>query len=170
MAVAVSPWLWVLPYPILVENCLKLFCGSIFFPQKRTCFFKCQTLELPYFNNGWSNWHRRRRMFIGSLLAQLCDLDLWPQSWPWSSIFQGQILKKYDIVREKSGIFFWPCCWQSWFSYYDEGLICESSRMVCSSFFCRGGGCGVAHTSNCGMRGTSHCFIGVEFFLCIKDW
>ena len=67
-------------------------------------FFQGQTLFWPYLRNGWSDWCETKRKCIGWILGTLCDLDLWPHSWPWPWIFQGQI-SKYLYLRN---------CWSDW--------------------------------------------------------
>ena len=56
-------------------------------------FFQGQTLLWPYLSNGWSDWCETKRKCIGCMLGIIYDLDLWPHSWPWPWMFQGQILK-----------------------------------------------------------------------------
>ena len=56
-------------------------------------FFQGQTLFWPYLRNGWSDWCETKRKWIGWILGTICDLDLWPHSWPWPWMFQGQISK-----------------------------------------------------------------------------
>ena len=56
-------------------------------------FFHGQTLFWPYLRNGWSDRCETKRKCIGWMLGPRCDLDLWPHSWPWTCMFQGQILK-----------------------------------------------------------------------------
>ena len=55
--------------------------------------FQGQTLFWPYLRNGWSDWCEIERKCIGWILGTICYLDLWPHSWPWPWIFQGQIWK-----------------------------------------------------------------------------
>ena len=54
-------------------------------------FFQGQTLFWPYLRNGWSDRCETKRKCIGWILDTICDLDLWPNSWPWPWMFQGQI-------------------------------------------------------------------------------
>ena len=42
-----------------------------------------QTLYWTYLRNGWSDWCETKRRCIGWILSELCDLDLWPDPWPW---------------------------------------------------------------------------------------
>ena len=62
-------------------------------------FFQGQTLFWPYLRNGWSNWCETKRKCIGWILGTICDLDLWPPSWPWPWMFQGQISKNSSTYR-----------------------------------------------------------------------
>ena len=50
-------------------------------------FFQGQTLFWPYLRNGWSYWCETKRKCIGWIL-DICDLDLWPHSWPWPWCFK----------------------------------------------------------------------------------
>ena len=72
-----------------VENC---YFGK-FSLKISDVFFQGQTLFWPYLRNSWSHWFETKRKCIGWLLATIYDLDLWPHSWPWPWMFQGQILK-----------------------------------------------------------------------------
>ena len=56
-------------------------------------FFQGQTLFWPNLRYGWSDWCETKRKCIGWILDTICDLDLWPRSWPWPCMFQGQISK-----------------------------------------------------------------------------
>ena len=56
-------------------------------------FFQGQTLFWPYLRNGWSDWCETKRKCIVWILGTIYDLDLWPHSWPWPWMFQGQISK-----------------------------------------------------------------------------
>ena len=56
-------------------------------------FFQGQTLFWPYLRNGWSNWCETKTKGISWMLGTICDLDLWPHSWPWPWMCQGQISK-----------------------------------------------------------------------------
>ena len=56
-------------------------------------FFQGQPLFWTYLRNGWSDWHETKWRCIGWILAEICDLDLWPHPRPWPWIFQGQISK-----------------------------------------------------------------------------
>ena len=57
------------------------------------CFFQDQTLFWPFLRNSWSDWWKTERKCIGWILGIMCDLRLWPQSWPWPWMFQVQISK-----------------------------------------------------------------------------
>ena len=72
-----------------VKNCY--FCK--FSLKILDVFFQGQTLFWPYLRNGWSDWCETKRKCIGWILGTICDLDLWPPSWPWPWMFQGQISK-----------------------------------------------------------------------------
>ena len=85
----------------------------------RMCFFKVKHyfFFLPYLRNGWSDWCETKRKCIGWILGTICDLDLWPHSWPWSWMFQGQISKFYRIVglidvkwKGSELIWYWADC------------------------------------------------------------
>ena len=56
-------------------------------------FFQGQILFWPFVRNGWSNWYEMKNYCIGWILGTICDLELWPHSWPWPWMFQGQISK-----------------------------------------------------------------------------
>ena len=49
--------------------------------------FQGQTL----YWNGWSDWYETKRRCIGWILGELCDLDLWPHSWPWPCSFKVKV-------------------------------------------------------------------------------
>ena len=70
----------------------------------RMCFFQGQTLFWPILRNAWSDWSETKRKCIGWILGTICDLDLWPHSWPWPWMFQGEI-SKYLFLRN---------CWSDW--------------------------------------------------------
>ena len=53
------------------------------FKSLRFALFQGQTLFWPYLRNGWSDWCEMKRKCIGWILGTICDLDLWPHSWPW---------------------------------------------------------------------------------------
>ena len=70
--------------------------GNIFwqiFFTKLDVIFQGQTLFWPYLRDDWSDWCETKRKCIGWILGTLGDLDLWPHSWPWPWMFQGQISK-----------------------------------------------------------------------------
>ena len=67
-----------------VENCY--FCK--FSLKISDVFFQGQTLFWPYLRNGWSDWCETKRKCIGWILGTICDLDLWPPSWPWPWMFK----------------------------------------------------------------------------------
>ena len=67
-------------------------------------FFQGQTLFLPYLRNGRSDWCEMKRKCIGWILGIICDLDLWPHSWPWPFMFQGQISRQLYLRN----------CWSDW--------------------------------------------------------
>ena len=67
-----------------------LLIWQIFF-KNFGCVFSRSTLFWPYLRNGWSDWCESKRKCIGWILGTICDLDLWPHSWPWRCMFQGQI-------------------------------------------------------------------------------
>ena len=56
-------------------------------------FFEGRTLFWPDLRDCWSDWCETKKKCIGSILGTICDLDFWPQSWPWPWMFQGQISK-----------------------------------------------------------------------------
>ena len=54
-------------------------------------FFQGQTLYWTYLRNGWSDWCETKRRCIGWILGELCDLDLWPHTWPWPCNFNVKV-------------------------------------------------------------------------------
>ena len=93
----ISIWSCLLPGYILEEFCWK-FVFTKFFSENFGCVFQCKTLYWTYLRNGWSNWWETKKKFIGWILAKLCDLYLWPHTWPWPLIFQSKI-SKYLYLR-----------------------------------------------------------------------
>ena len=74
---------WIDFGEILFETCWvmsSLKNSMCFFPRKKKLFW-------TYLRNGWSAWCETK--CIGWILCILSVLDLWPQSWPLSWIFQG---------------------------------------------------------------------------------
>ena len=67
-------------------------------------FLQGQTLFWPYLRIGWSDWCETKKKCIGWILGTIYGLDLWPHSWPWPWMFQGQI-SKY--------LYLWNC-WSDW--------------------------------------------------------
>ena len=67
-------------------------------------FIQGQALFWPNLRNGWSDWCEMKRKCIGWILGIICDLDLWPHSWPWPWMFQGQISKLLYLRN----------CWSDW--------------------------------------------------------
>ena len=53
--------------------------------------FQGQTLYWTYLRNGWSDWYETKRRCIGWILGELCDLDIWPHSWPWPCSFKVKV-------------------------------------------------------------------------------
>ena len=95
------PWPWpkVTAVASISQNVLvcaikwePLLFLQIFF-KNFGCVFQGQTLFWPYLRNGWSDWCETKRKCIGWILGTICDLDLWPPSWPWPWMFPGQISK-----------------------------------------------------------------------------
>ena len=82
----------LLPDLILEEFCLKLLFWQIFFKNFRCVFSRSNTI-LVNLGNGWSDSCETKRKCIGWILGMICDLDLWPRSWPWPWMFQGPISK-----------------------------------------------------------------------------
>ena len=72
-----------------VENC---YFGK-FSLNISDVFFQGQTLFWPYLRNGWSDWCETKTKCIGWILGTICNIDLWPHSWPWLWMFQCQISK-----------------------------------------------------------------------------
>ena len=85
------------------EILLNLLFWQIFF-KNFGCVFSRSKLFLPYLRNGWSNWCETKRKCIGWMLGTIYDLDLWPHSWSWSWMFQGQISKLLYLRN----------CWCDW--------------------------------------------------------
>ena len=87
---------------------MEHFCWKLLFRQIALkildVFFQGQTPFWPYLRNDWSDWCETKRKCIGLILGIICDLDLWPHSWPWPWMFQGQI-SKYLYLRN---------CWSDW--------------------------------------------------------
>ena len=77
------PWSCLSPDKILEEFCWK-FSSGVFFHCFRWVLFKVK----HSFGHSWSNWHETKRKWIGWILGQLCDLDIWPHPWPWSEHFK----------------------------------------------------------------------------------
>ena len=78
-------------------RCWSSSVGNFYFSKfslkNSDVLFQGQTLFWPYLRNGWSDWCETKRKCIGWMLGAICDPDLWPHSWPWPWMFQGQILK-----------------------------------------------------------------------------
>ena len=72
---------------ILLET--HFFC-QIFF-EILDVFFQGKTLYWTYLRNGWSDWCETKRRCIGWILGELCDLDLWPHTWPWPCNFNVKV-------------------------------------------------------------------------------
>ena len=81
----------LMSYILLVMIIIWLYFGgilwqnlylSIFFYIWDGFFFKVKHYW-TYLKNGWSDWCETKKRFIGWILGELCDLDLWPQPWPW---------------------------------------------------------------------------------------
>ena len=91
-------------------------------------FFQGQTLFWSYLRNGWSDWCETKRKFIGWMLGTICDL--WPHSWPWHWMFQGQIFWPHPRP--------WPWSWhfkvKVWNSFISGmGRPIDMERKVCES-------------------------------------
>ena len=67
-------------------------------------FFQGQTLFWPYLRNSWSDWCETKRKCIGWILGTICDIDLWPHSWPWPWMFQSQILRYNSSISGIVGL------------------------------------------------------------------
>ena len=111
---------WQLHFPSHSYYLIGLWKSSVVncyfgkFSLKRSdVFFQDQTLFMPYHRNGWPDWCKTKRKCIGWILGILCDLDLWPHSWPWTWMFQCQISKWLHIRN----------CWCDWFEMKKRELI-----------------------------------------------
>ena len=76
-------------------------------------FFQSQALFWPYLRNGWSDWCETNRKYIGGVLAIICDLELWPHSWPWPRMSQDRISKWLYLKN----------CWSDWCEMKGSELI-----------------------------------------------
>ena len=75
------------------NSVVNFYFGKFSLKKFKNVFFQGQTLFWTYLRNGWSDWCETKRKCIGWILGTICDLDLWPHSWPWPWMFQGQISK-----------------------------------------------------------------------------
>ena len=41
-----------------------------------------------YLRNGRTSWHGTKGIRVDRMLDSHCDLEIWPQPWPWPSIFK----------------------------------------------------------------------------------
>ena len=73
-------------------------------PQNNGGFSRSNPLLAIYIRNGWSDWCETERKCIDWILGTIYDLDLWPHSWPWPWMFQGQISKWLYLKN----------CWSDW--------------------------------------------------------
>ena len=94
------------------------FLLVIFFPKFCMCFFKVkhsigisQEWLVPLMWNNVEGW----------ILGELYDLELWPHSWPWPWIFEGQIFKSlylwpmqldYHMIHHKLDMYIWVVLYQ----------------------------------------------------------
>ena len=78
-----------------------------------------QTLFWPYLRNGWSDWCETKRKCIGWILGTICDIYLWPHSWPWPGCFKvnfrnssfSGIVGLIDVKWKRSElIWYWVDC------------------------------------------------------------
>ena len=83
----------------------------------------------------WSDWCETKRKCVGWILGTICDLDLWPHSWPWPWMFQGQssfsgIVGLINVKRKRSElIWYWADCMTLPFDHtHDLDLGIEISR------------------------------------------
>ena len=82
-------------------------------------FFRSQTFYWIYLRNGWSDWCETKRMHIGWILGELCDLDLWPPHdflhdlWFFKVKFQNSCI---------SGIVIWLMWYKKRANQLDTGL------------------------------------------------
>ena len=113
-------------------------------------FFQGQTLFWPYRRNGWSDWCETKMKCIGwilgticdRILGTICDLDLWPHSWSWHWLFQGQISKKLYLVglidvkwKAIELIWYWADCMTLPFDHthdLDLGVSMSESELALS--------------------------------------
>ena len=66
----------------------EVLLETVIFFKNFGCVFQGQTLFWPYLRNGCPDWCETKRKCIGWILGTMCDLDLWPQSWPWPWMFK----------------------------------------------------------------------------------
>ena len=151
-----------------VENC---YFGK-FSLKISDVFFQGQTLFWPYLRNGWSDWCETKRKCIGWILGTICDLDLWPHSWPWPWMFQGQVLKYsssisgiVDLIDVKwkgsELIWYWTDCMSLPFDHthdLDLGVLRSESEITLSQEW------GGRLTMN--EKDVSHPFMTMMFDLC----
>ena len=99
------------------------------FLQKIGCVLWRLNTFLPYLINGLSDWCGTKGKCNSWILGIICNLDLWPHSWPWPWMLQGQIskqlylrnywsdwceMKRKQIDRILSRLYdlvFWPQPW-----------------------------------------------------------
>ena len=63
--------------------CWKQLFWQIFLKNFGCVFSRSNSIFWLNLRNGWSDWCGTRRKCIGWILGTICDLDLWPHSWPW---------------------------------------------------------------------------------------
>ena len=90
---------WLDIWSSYVRNC---YLGK--FTLKIHAFFSRSSTSLAIALECLVRLMRDERKWVGWILGIICDLDLWPHSWPWPWVFQGQI-SKWLYPRN---------CWPDW--------------------------------------------------------
>ena len=103
-------------------------------------FFQGQTLFWPYLRNGWSDWCETKRKCNDWILGAICDLDLWPHSWPWPWMFKVKfrnssisgIVGLIDVKWKRSElIWYWADCMTLPFDHTHDP---KSKNVIYNSF------------------------------------
>ena len=93
--VAVSEWVYPCGLAYHLIRFWRNSVGNSFFAKFSSkisdVFFQGQALYWTYLRNGSSDWCETKRRSIGWILGELCDLDLWPDSWPWPCSFKVKV-------------------------------------------------------------------------------
>ena len=75
-------------------------CTKKYFP--RFVFFANILLVISLERLGWFTWHERK--CIKWMLGHLCDLDLWPHTWPWPWIFKVKFWNSHNYLRNATAV------------------------------------------------------------------